>query len=323
MCQTSCPAWPTCWSCTAAHVFLLQVWEVKYHADRRGKDTGAIVAEINQVKADCEFAIRMQSEPEPSATAAPEQSGSRVTAPSSQPSFDAAWSRSVKGKHSVSHGMFPIAPSHGTPAPRPKQLAGSQDDLNSASAAETAAVKPSSHDSAAYIDQAAADCGRLPNPPSSAAISSGQMPPAGSGSAHAELKAQSPVLPAASGVASGIPSAAASAKPRMPGGKVAPPARLQTTSAVPAVPSAAAESSPAQSASEVAIPAMHPVPALPSPAADIHIMQDAAPPVVLDNGGGSLEQLHQVKRASELSLTRQNVHLACCFWPCKAVRHVL
>lgn len=189
-----------------------------------------------------------------------------------------------------------------------------------AALAETAAAKPSSHDTAAYIDQAAADSGRLPKPPSSAAISSGQMPLAGSSSAHAELKAQSPVLPAASGVASGISSAAASAKPRMPGGKVAPPAHLQTTSAVPAVLSAAAESGFAQSVSEVPLSAL-PLPAMPPAAADPYAGQDVAPLVLPDNGGGSLEQLHQVKRASELSLALQNVHLACCFGQCKAVRH--
>ena len=305
-------------------MILLQGWKERFHADRTNKDTDGCLKAIRQVEADHQIATRMQSDYNSSARAAPEQSGSKVAAPSSQPSSDALWSRSVKGEHSASHGMIPIPPSHRPLAPRSKQLAGSQDALNSASAAERAPVKPSSHDTAAYIDQAAADSGRLPKPPSSAAISSGQMPPAGSGSAHAELTAQSPVLPAASGVASGIPSAAASAEPRMPGGKVAPPARLRTTSAVPAVPSAAAASGFAQSASEVPLSAL-PLPAMPPATANPYAGKDVAPLVLPDNGGRSLEQLHQVKRASELSLTRHNVHLACCFWQCKAVRfrHVL
>ncbi|KAL0055492.1 hypothetical protein WJX82_001098 [Trebouxia sp. C0006] len=267
-------------------------WKERFHADRTNKDTDGCLKAIRQVEADHQIATRMQSDYNSSARAAPEQSGSKVAAPSSQPSSDALWSRSVKGEHSASHGMIPIPPSHRPLAPRSKQLAGSQDALNSASAAERAPVKPSSHDTAAYIDQAAADSGRLPKPPSSAAISSGQMPPAGSGSAHAELTAQSPVLPAASGVASGIPSAAASAEPRMPGGKVAPPARLRTTSAVPAVPSAAAASGFAQSASEVPLSAL-PLPAMPPATANPYAGKDVAPLVLPDNGGRSLEQLHQ------------------------------
>ncbi len=55
-------------------------------------------------------------------------------------------------------------------------------------------------------------------------------------------------------------------------------------------------------------PAVPSVPALPPPAADDpYARQDVAPHVLPDNGGGSLEQLYQVKYASELSLTRQNV----------------
>ncbi len=49
--------------------------------------------------------------------------------------------------------------------------------------------------------------------------------------------------------------------------------------------------------------AMPHVPALPPTADDPYARQDVAPLVLLDNGGGSLEQLHQVKCASELSLT--------------------
>ncbi len=154
--------------------------------------------------------------------------------------------------------------------------------------------------------------------PSSAATGIGQKPPVRSGLSHAELGAQSPAVSPASGVASGMPFAAASANLRMPGVELASPAKFQITPAIAAVPSATAESGPtlsgpAQSASEVPLPALPPpVPALPPPAADPYAGQHAAP-VVLDNGGGSLEQLHQVKRASELFLTLQNVYLARCF----------
>ncbi len=65
---------------------------------------------------------------------------------------------------------------------------------------------------------------------------------------------------------------------------------------------------------------MPPVPALPPAADDLYARQDVAPRVLPDNGGGSLEQLRQVKCASELSLTRQNVYLARCFWHCRALR---
>ncbi len=150
------------------------------------------------------------------------------------------------------------------------------------------------------------------NPPSSAATGSGQKSPVWSGLSHAELGAQSPVVPSASGVASVMPSAAASANPRMPGVELASPAKFQIIPAVAAVPSATAGAGPAQSASEVLLIAL-PLPAVPPAAADPYAGQDAAPPVVMDNGGGSLEQLHQVKRASELFLTLQNVYLAPCF----------
>jgi len=69
-----------------------------------------------------------------------------------------------------------------------------------------------------------------------------------------------------------------------------------------------------------AAPAMPSVPALPAAADDPYARQDVAPLVLPDNGGGSLEQLHQVKRASELSLTRQNVYFASCLWQCKGLR---
>ncbi len=69
-----------------------------------------------------------------------------------------------------------------------------------------------------------------------------------------------------------------------------------------------------------AAPAMPSVCALPAAADDPYARQDVAPLVLPDNGGGSLEQLHQVKRASELSLTRQNVYFASCLWQCKGLR---
>ena len=156
-----------------------------------------------------------------------------------------------------------------------------------------------------------------------AATDCGQKSPVRSGLSHAELGAQSPGVSPASGVASNIPSAAASANPRMrtPGVTLASPAALQIVPAAAAVPSAtaASEAIPAQSASEVPLTAL-PLPAVPPAAADPYAGQDVAPPVVLDNGGGSLEQLNQVNCASELFLTLQHVHLAPCSWQCKAVR---
>lgn len=161
MCQTSCLACSTnlVMHCsTVCHMVLLQDWKERFHADRTAKDTADVLKAITQVEADLEIARRMQSEYNPSARAATQHSGSRVTAQSPQSSHDAAWSLSLKARHSANttgkqtgiHGKNPIPPSHRPPAPLPKQLAASRDrPSNSASPAETAAAKPSSQVTAA------------------------------------------------------------------------------------------------------------------------------------------------------------------------------